>query len=310
MCHMEKRGTTSNMGEYSPRYGQKSKWKSNGSESEWENQRSDLQSESNASEAHLDQQAESEGHVHYEGQTGRTKAVSPNPLHLELETDNDVESLMYYVDSVLADQSMTDSPVNDPVTSRDVDATIIPDHHHRHHHHHHSHRDIKVVLDVGGMKFSTYQSTLRRIPNTRLSNLNTMDTAYDHQTGEYFFDRNPKFFASILDFYRCGELHFAHCLCGPSIKRELEFWAIDDAYISACCWRAYTTFEDEQKTLKVIEKTLEDPEATREKEDENSCETCSAKWLQSKWRQKLWTFMDKPQSSKFALVCISISQHH
>ncbi len=217
--------------------------------------------------------------------------------------DGDVESLIYYVDSVLADQSMTDSPIPiEALTSRDVGPTLILNQRH----------DTRMVLNIGGNRFTTLRSTLQNVPNTRLAKLNEMDPSYDPPLGEYFFDRNPKFFASILDFYRSGELHFSHCLCGPSIKRELDFWCIDEAFIAACCWRSYKTFEDEQKTLQTLQHTLDDPELMREAEERSRqermptsshCVCCASKWEQ--YRHTIWTFLDKPTSSRFAQVSIA-----
>ncbi|KAL8622487.1 hypothetical protein ACOMHN_034151 [Nucella lapillus] len=90
----------------------------------------------------------------------------------------------------------------------------------------------RVVLNVGGVRHETRLSTLRAIPNTRLSRLadthtqfllpspllttptptlsapvlsSPMTTALLPPT-EYFFDRHPSVFNAIIDFYRTGEL--------------------------------------------------------------------------------------------------------
>ena len=86
----------------------------------------------------------------------------------------------------------------------------------------------KITINIGGQKFTTYRSTLQNIPNTRLARLSEQDMSYDRASNEFFFDRNPRCFESILDFYRTGNLHFMHCLCGPSIKQELDFWQLDE----------------------------------------------------------------------------------
>ena len=93
-----------------------------------------------------------------------------------------------------------------------------------------------VRLNVGGKLFVTTRSTLERIPDTRLSHLSDLDANYNSLENEWFFDRNPDLFNCILDFYRCDELHFPHNICGPSIKKELQYWKIQEGDISACCW--------------------------------------------------------------------------
>ena len=160
----------------------------------------------------------------------------------------------------------------------------------------------RLVLNVGGKSFATYRSTLEQVPDTRLSDLDELDPSYDFQNDEYFFDRNPKFFSAILDFYRTGELHFAHCLCGPSIKKELDYWGINDSYIANCCWRAYKSYEEEEETLAILDRTLNDGPALEirgihycKEKDGNHTAYCTA-------RRKLWDFLEAPQSSKFAQV--------
>jgi len=36
-----------------------------------------------------------------------------------------------------------------------------------------------------------------------------------------------------------GELHVPFNVCGMVVKRELEFWRIDENVISKCCWGRY-----------------------------------------------------------------------
>lgn len=165
----------------------------------------------------------------------------------------------------------------------------------------------KLIFNVGGKHFMTLRSTLERIPHTRISDLDELDPAYDFQNDEYFFDRNPKYFSAILDFFRTGELHFAHCLCGPSIKKELDFWGIRDSYISNCCWRAYKSYEEEEETLEILDKALYDgpPKPSKyhycNKTDGSHTNYCEG-------RKKLWDFLDVPTSSIFATVRVIVAE--
>ena len=89
----------------------------------------------------------------------------------------------------------------------------------------------RIVLNVGGVRHETRLSTLRAIPNTRLSRLATIHTQLLPPAApsassllstptpspgltpatpvlpvtEYFFDRHPAVFNAIIDFYRTGE---------------------------------------------------------------------------------------------------------
>ena len=63
----------------------------------------------------------------------------------------------------------------------------------------------QIVLNVGGVRHETHVSTLQNIPNSRLSNLAEQHVTSDTTKDQYFFDRHPAVFNSIIDFYRTGE---------------------------------------------------------------------------------------------------------
>lgn len=47
----------------------------------------------------------------------------------------------------------------------------------------------KVILNIGGQRFETNKTTLKKIPATRLSRLTEALANYDKILNEYFFDR-------------------------------------------------------------------------------------------------------------------------
>ena len=118
-------------------------------------------------------------------------------------------------------------------------------------------RKDKIVINVGGQKHLTYRSTLRNIPDTRLSWLADgsaiHSTDYDRETGEFYFDRHPTVFSHILNYYRTGKLHVPYDVCGPLYEEELQFWGIDDSQVESCCWISYRQHRDAQDTLKDFE---------------------------------------------------------
>ena len=73
--------------------------------------------------------------------------------------------------------------------------------------------------------FQTYLSTLQKFPNTHLGKLFSSGATMKRQEIE-FFDRNPKVFSAILDFYRTGLL-IKPVQTNESIwKDELDFWSL------------------------------------------------------------------------------------
>ena len=64
--------------------------------------------------------------------------------------------------------------------------------------------DEKVVINVGGSRHEILLSTLASKPGTRLSYLTKR-----HKRGrgeEYFFDRHPGVFNTVMDYYRSGRV--------------------------------------------------------------------------------------------------------
>ena len=65
--------------------------------------------------------------------------------------------------------------------------------------------DQRLLLNVGGVRHETHVSTLRNVPSSRLSRLAEWHATSGGGRLEYFFDRHPAVFNSIIDFYRTGE---------------------------------------------------------------------------------------------------------
>uniref|UniRef100_A0A8R1XRZ9 BTB domain-containing protein n=1 Tax=Onchocerca volvulus TaxID=6282 RepID=A0A8R1XRZ9_ONCVO len=62
----------------------------------------------------------------------------------------------------------------------------------------------RITINVSGLKFQTYESTLRRYPLTLLGNSFKRNRFWDPKNNEYFFDRHRTSFESILYTYQSG----------------------------------------------------------------------------------------------------------
>jgi hypothetical protein len=93
-------------------------------------------------------------------------------------------------------------------------------------------KDERVKLNVGGKIFETYASTLRKHPNTLLGamfhprNAQLLKNSKD-ENGHIFFDRNPRVFEVILDFYRTGKLIRTPDIPLELLKEELDFFQMN-----------------------------------------------------------------------------------
>ncbi|NP_001191593.1 noninactivating potassium channel [Aplysia californica] len=153
--------------------------------------------------------------------------------------------------------------------------------------------DERILLNVGGVRHETHVSTLRTVPNSRLSRL--AETHLENGGGrqEYFFDRHPSVFNSIIDFYRTRELHVPLEVCGAVVKRELDFWQINELEIKACCWRHYRSYIENQHILDSFNHSLLSQAVDVDL-------NILTGWKKLQWR--VWLVLEYPRTSRLAMI--------
>lgn len=120
---------------------------------------------------------------------------------------------------------------------------------------------------------------------------------YDLSSEEYFFDRHPRTFASIINFYRTGKLHLVDDMCVISFYDELVYWGIDEYYLELCCQNKY-----HQKKDHVLEEMKKELELLKVEKEENVSDRCC-----SHARKKIWDLVEHPHTSKAARVSFLFS---
>ncbi|KAK3091276.1 hypothetical protein FSP39_018539 [Pinctada imbricata] len=151
----------------------------------------------------------------------------------------------------------------------------------------------RVVLNVGGIRHETHVSTLRTVPGTRLARLAERHVLAKNKKNEYFFDRHPAVFNSVIDYYRTGELHVPLEVCGAVVKRELEFWQINQHAIKSCCWRHYKTYIENKRILDSFNRSLKKEQFSLDLDDYKG-------W--KKFQMRVWLILEHPRTSKAAMV--------
>uniref|UniRef100_A0AC35TGD1 BTB domain-containing protein n=1 Tax=Rhabditophanes sp. KR3021 TaxID=114890 RepID=A0AC35TGD1_9BILA len=164
--------------------------------------------------------------------------------------------------------------------------------------------DERVIINVGGIRHEVFQSTLKKIPATRLSRLTPNLANYDPVLNEYFFDRHSGVFSMVLNYYRTGKLHYSNAYCGALFDH-------------ACCWISYIEHRNTQETLTVLDELDYDPDksedpATREHEtmkkfgwEDEYWQGKITSWM--KLKPQIWSLFDESWSSKFAKAISVVS---
>ncbi|XP_072218335.1 delayed-rectifier potassium channel regulatory subunit KCNS3-like [Leuresthes tenuis] len=105
-----------------------------------------------------------------------------------------------------------------------------------------------VHLNVGGVRHEVNPDMLLRFPHTRLARLLHCQSEaailelcddYSPAEKEYYFDRNPRVFLCVLNFYHTGRIHMMEEFCVFSFSQEIEYWGIQELHLSSCCSNWY-----------------------------------------------------------------------
>ncbi|CAG8438698.1 9725_t:CDS:10 [Diversispora eburnea] len=98
-----------------------------------------------------------------------------------------------------------------------------------------------IILNVGGVKYETYRSTLTAYPETFLGTMfqeRNQELLNSRNGNEYFFDRSGQIFHYVMQFYRTGKICYGDQI-GPmpislkEIETELDFFQIPRSTASA-----------------------------------------------------------------------------
>ncbi|XP_055365002.1 potassium voltage-gated channel subfamily D member 3-like isoform X2 [Betta splendens] len=146
-------------------------------------------------------------------------------------------------------------------------------------------QDELIILNVSGRRFQTWRTTLDRYPDTLLGS-SEKDFFYNEETKEYFFDRDPDAFRSILNFYRTGKLHYPRHECISAYDEELTFFGIIPEIIGDCCYEEYKDRKREN-----LERLQDDQEENKDLKLPNMT-----------FRETMWRAFENPHTSTMALV--------
>ncbi|XP_031548587.1 potassium voltage-gated channel protein Shal-like isoform X2 [Actinia tenebrosa] len=138
----------------------------------------------------------------------------------------------------------------------------------------------KVLIQVGGRIFETWEENLKNHPSTLLGS-NEKELYFNPRRNMYVFDRDPQMFRHILNYYRIGRLHYSIEYCADEFRDELSFFGISINEVDNCCWDDYR----QPKSININKVfNLEEQDKLREENKESFLE-------------KVWKVFDNPEKS-------------
>jgi len=86
----------------------------------------------------------------------------------------------------------------------------------------------KIVLDVGGTQFTTAKQTLLSLKGTYFDAMLSSGNWQPDDDGSYFIDRDPKHFATILNYLRMKEIDLEgwNKKDLETLQKELDYYGI------------------------------------------------------------------------------------
>nr|XP_055044587.1 potassium voltage-gated channel subfamily G member 1 [Misgurnus anguillicaudatus]XP_055044588.1 potassium voltage-gated channel subfamily G member 1 [Misgurnus anguillicaudatus]XP_055044589.1 potassium voltage-gated channel subfamily G member 1 [Misgurnus anguillicaudatus]XP_055044590.1 potassium voltage-gated channel subfamily G member 1 [Misgurnus anguillicaudatus] len=169
---------------------------------------------------------------------------------------------------------------------------------------------LHVTINVGGLRYQLPWTTLEDFPLSRLGQLrmcNSFDEImrvcddYDVVRNEFFFDRSPCAFRTILTFLRAGKLRSLREMCALSFQEELLYWGVPEENLEWCCRRRLLQRLEECDELeRVVEEDEED--------DDDSGSALAGESRVGRCMEKLRDMVEKPHSGLPGKIfaCLSV----
>lgn len=176
-------------------------------------------------------------------------------------------------------------------------------------------RRLHAIINVGGLRYQLPWTTLEDFPLSRLGQLHLCSSFdeimcicddYDVIHNEFFFDRSPCAFRTILTFLRAGKLRSLREMCALSFREELLYWGVPEESLEWCCRRRLLQSLEELEAMEraeeeedLLEDLLDSENGRRERMTESGFSRCMS---------HLRDMVERPQSGLPGKIfaCLSV----
>ncbi|KAM6929887.1 voltage-gated potassium channel regulatory subunit KCNG1 [Lycodopsis pacificus] len=173
-------------------------------------------------------------------------------------------------------------------------------------------RKLHAIINVGGLRYQLPWTTLEDFPLSRLGQLHLCSSFdeimrvcddYDVAHNEFFFDRSPCAFRTILTFLRAGKLRSLREMCALSFREELLYWGVPEESMEWCCRRRLLQRVEE---FEAMERAEEEEELLEDLLDSDSGHAAESRL--NRYMGKLRDMVERPHSGLPGKIfaCLSV----
>ena len=93
-------------------------------------------------------------------------------------------------------------------------------------------------------------------------------------------------------------------MCVLSFSDDLEYWGLDELHLEACCQHNYHQLKEAvyEELRKEAESLIQPEDEDQQQQQGKAKTTADAGSCYSRWKQRAWDLLEKPQTSKAARV--------
>ena len=156
----------------------------------------------------------------------------------------------------------------------------------------------RITINVSGTHYEISETTMDRLMQLNSHAGQVILEQKKENKQVFYFERHPGIFMAILGHLQGRALHLPTGVCVREFTEELEFWGIDQKYISKCCFSKIVTFNDDLDMLRILDEDKNVKEKT--KNELQSRIEGKQSWQR---RQAIgWLILEEPSTSKLAKV--------
>ena len=137
----------------------------------------------------------------------------------------------------------------------------------------------RTTFNIRGIRYELNTECLSKFKDSKFHHLPPRH--YDVWQNEYYFNRDPYLFNTVINFLVDGTVHITDNTMIESFENELEFWGLTDQAVFPPSY---------------LQRQKEEGNVNQVKTDKNGIDIMFLPKIKPHWKENLKTFLEKPTS--------------